>query len=1113
MRRPATTLLTIGLVSSLLVVPGRPAVARSTAGPRVAGELGGTVTLITGDKVDVIPGAPPKVTPAPERAAMRFRITTEAGRVRVIPLDAVSLLAAGKLDPRLFDVTELIRSGYDDTRRPQLPLIVQRTAAARSAAVTLAGGSGRRELPSIGAFSVQESKRDAVTFWKSLSGAGTLRAEVGKVWLNGLRHPTLDKSVPQIGAPAAWSAGLTGRGVTVAVVDTGIDAQHPDLIGKVAAAKNFVDAPAGDQVGHGTHVASTITGTGAASGGGYRGVAPDARLLDAKVCLEQDCPEDAILAGMEWAAVEQQAAVVNLSLGSADAPGDDPLEQAVNALSAQHGTLFVVAAGNSGHQGGGGTIDSPGSAASALTVGAVDKQDVLADFSGRGATSDGLVKPDVTAPGVDIVAAKAAGTEAGTPVGDHYVSLSGTSMATPHVAGAAAILLQQHPDWTGAQVKAVLTGSAKPAGGSGAFDQGAGRIDVARAIKQQVTATPASLSFGLARWPHEDDPVQTKTIAYRNSADTPVTLDLELRIAGNPAGLFTVSPQRLVVPAGGTAEATVTADTRSGTVPAGRFSGQLVASTDGTTVSVPVGVEKETEMYPVEVTTIGRDGKAPREHLTFFDRIGDCGTDLYCGGYLYGAGTPTATLRLPPGDYTVADFSTVTGNDWTLLMHSVLTIGTESALTLDARKAKPLAMSVPKATARLMEQNLVVARDVHRGPGSALTYFQPGDAEHPIYVTDLGPPAPSTDVVSIAYARFAEPGPAGDFANSPYEYNVAAYRLGQVLDGVQLNPRQQDFATVNGAYAVDTDVPDEGKTMHWPHPADATLDYAVPTTDARELVSTLPFRRTEYYLTHGLAWSSTFVARAADGSSAGPWLFDSERSVYRPGRTYQQQWNKGVFGPRLISPPIMPNGLARGARRVGDQLILGLSLRSDSNPLHVNEPKLPSGSAKLYRDGELVVDWPRAAYVAADVPPAGASYRLETRVETPWSQRSTTVETAWTFRSAHVDGSAALPFMAVNFTPPLDDHNQAQAGSRFVVPVSVQRQPGAPAVRVKNLTVDVSTDDGKTWRAATVHQVGDGWRAEVDNPRGAAVSLRSVAEDVEGNKVEQTVLRGYVVKR
>jgi Subtilase family len=119
------------------------------------------------------------------------------------------------------------------------------------------------------------------------------------VWLDGKKRLTLDRSVPQIGASAAWRAGLTGTGVKVAVLDSGYDPTHPDLKDLVIASKNFSAEPdIVDHVGHGTHVASTIAGAGAASGGEYQGVAPGAQLMIGKVCEESGCQESAMLG--EW---------------------------------------------------------------------------------------------------------------------------------------------------------------------------------------------------------------------------------------------------------------------------------------------------------------------------------------------------------------------------------------------------------------------------------------------------------------------------------------------------------------------------------------------------------------------------------------------------------------------------------------------------------------------------------------------------------------------------------------------------------------------------------------------------------------------------------------------
>ena len=140
-----------------------------------------------------------------------------------------------------------------------------------------------RHLPVVNGAAMTVDKAKAATF---LSGVTSARSAAGveKIWLDGKREISLDQSVPQIGAPTAWQAGYTGKGVSVAVLDTGIDKSHPDLASQVAGAKNFTEESDEDLVGHGTHVASTIAGTAAASSGKYKGVAPDAKLYDGKVC-------------------------------------------------------------------------------------------------------------------------------------------------------------------------------------------------------------------------------------------------------------------------------------------------------------------------------------------------------------------------------------------------------------------------------------------------------------------------------------------------------------------------------------------------------------------------------------------------------------------------------------------------------------------------------------------------------------------------------------------------------------------------------------------------------------------------------------------------------------
>ena len=290
----------------------------------------------------------------------------------------------------------------------------------------------------------------------------------------------LDKAVPLIGADKVWASGYTGKGVKVAVIDTGVDASHPDLNGdKVVAWVDFVNGRTTpyDDHGHGTHVSGTIAGTGNASGGQYRGVAPNASLMEAKVLSGDGSGCDAnIIKGIDWA-VQNGAQVISMSLGSTehDQAIDDAVTGAVN-----QGVVVVVAAGNSGPNSN--TIASPGDCPSAITVGASDRNDTIASFSSRGPSYYGSMKPDVTDMGVGLVAAKATGTnpKKGTK---YYVAMSGTSMATPMTSGVVALLLQANGSMTPSQVKAVLEKTAKPLGGSVPnYNYGYGRVDAKAAL-------------------------------------------------------------------------------------------------------------------------------------------------------------------------------------------------------------------------------------------------------------------------------------------------------------------------------------------------------------------------------------------------------------------------------------------------------------------------------------------------------------------------------------------------------------------------------------------------------------------------------------------------------
>lgn len=571
------------------------------------------------------------VQPGPGRSNVSFRGHAGPDGYLVVPSDAEAALAAGELDERLFDVKYLVDNGYGDTggaSAGQVPLIVryqQRMAAAtvHQKAAALPASTTPLTLGGINGAAVRVDKKHAGSFWAAVRGTGAAPAPSGlahpkaaaparlgdglsKVWLDARVTSLDDVSGPQIGAPTAWAAGYDGTGVDVGVIDTGIDATHPDLAGKVVASQNFVPAgsPGGgdptdvtDRFGHGTHVASIIAGSGAASGGRYRGVAPGAGLIIAKALDDTGTGSDStIISAMQWEAATAHAKIVNMSLGSDGASdGTDPLSQAVNDLSAQFGTLFVVAAGNSGPDTK--TVGAPGAATAALTVGAVDSHDQTTSFSSRGPRlGDGGLKPEIAAPGLNIVAARAAGTSLGEgslpgdgPIDQFYTAASGTSMATPHVAAAAAELAEQHPDWTGAQLRAALVGTSH-ALGDDVYDYGAGRLDIGRAITQKVFDDTPSVS-GDFLLPVTGDPV-TRTVTYTNTGTTDVTLDLATDLVSGGAavtGLVSVSPGTLTVPAGGTASTVLTLDV-SGRK-SGVYTGRLQATdAAGDHLTVPIGI-------------------------------------------------------------------------------------------------------------------------------------------------------------------------------------------------------------------------------------------------------------------------------------------------------------------------------------------------------------------------------------------------------------------------------------------------------------------------------------------------------------------------------------------
>ncbi|MEW6188603.1 MAG: S8 family peptidase [Actinomycetota bacterium] len=297
-------------------------------------------------------------------------------------------------------------------------------------------------------------------------------------------YATLDTSVPLIGVPKIWEEGYTGKGINIAIIDTGVDKSHPDLFPRVVATKDFTLEGFRDFNGHGTHVAGIAAGSGASSKRRYRGVAPEANILAAKVLKGDGTGRMSdVMAGIEWV-LEMGAHIINLSLGSeGPCEGTDALSETCDAAVGQ-GVIICAAAGNDGPKKY--TIGSPGCAKNVITVGASTDRDKVARFSSRGPTADERLKPDVVAPGVDIISCRADEVLMGKPVNDHYTSATGTSMATPHVAGLCALLLQAKPVASPLLIKEAFIHTAKDLGVN-QYAQGVGRIVAEDALRYVET--------------------------------------------------------------------------------------------------------------------------------------------------------------------------------------------------------------------------------------------------------------------------------------------------------------------------------------------------------------------------------------------------------------------------------------------------------------------------------------------------------------------------------------------------------------------------------------------------------------------------------------------------
>ncbi|NUT37069.1 MAG: hypothetical protein HOV79_28770, partial [Hamadaea sp.] len=595
---------------------------------------------------------------------------------------------------------------------------------------------------------------------------------------------------------------------------------------------------------------------------------------------------------------------------------------------------------------------------------------------------------------------------------------------------------------------------------------------------------------GTAVWPHGDDTPIAKTVTYANSGTGDITLQLSVK--GTGLELFSLSASSVTVPAGGTASVTFTADTRVD-VPDGLYSGQLVGTADGVSVSVPFGVEKEAESYTLTLDHIGRDGTPSTDHAT--DLVSEAGAFLSVWG-------SQTSIRIPAGRYFLITHVWGENGEMTTLVHPKLILDKDTTQVLDARIAKPV--TITSAGGAFDEGEL--STDVRFQPTPDFSFsFSAGGMASRGYYTGQVTGEKVTDVRTNVSAFLWQNGPDGDHVDAPV-FHYGIWRAADTFPtGYTARIGANGLATQKAVYRENV-----------PGATGVAFTFAFTNPDDGAWATGLPFHtplhRTIYYDTAGY-YGSNFDEMVEDGMEITHWATQSDVTRrYGPGKTPKVTWNGGAFGPAFGSPASPVDFVTRR----GDLLIVNAPLFGDGAG-HPGWGTYASASAKLYRNGVLIAD-EQTPWLELEVPAEEAEYRVELSV-TRDARLGSAISGAWTFRSGHTDpdgpnyGFVRLPVTSVGFAPELDDRNYAAASPVAMVPVVVGTHSGIETPALRRLEVEISTDDGKKWKSvAVVRTPSGGWYAFVPHKAGTFVSLRVHGVDASGHTVDETLIRAYQVR-
>ncbi|HEV2952997.1 MAG TPA: S8 family serine peptidase, partial [Candidatus Dormibacteraeota bacterium] len=771
----------------------------------------------------------------------------------------------------------------------------------------------------------------------------------------------------------------------------------------------------------------------------------------------------------------------------------------MNSLSAQYGTLFVIAAGN--HQPGSPPnltyIASPGAADAALTVGAVDSSDQLAAFSNVGPRlNNDALKPDITAPGVNVIAARAVnGTFpplAGEP---QYTELSGTSMATPLTAGAAAILKQEYPTWSHDRLKAALVNSAKP-GPFTVYQQGGGRLDLASATTSTVLQQSGTADFGLIPWPQNQPPVSHQ-ISLGNGGNAAATFNLTVQLNDPngqpaPAGLITLSQTTVTVQPDGASSVGLTLTPHSGAT-IGGYSGYLTATQQGGSMVLhtPIGFFFEQQSYNLTMHVHDRNGQ-PTTGLVDISNMDNIRTYQN-----YASISDGQVLRLPAGHYSV--LSILNDNvGMTLSMvgnPQVDLTSADATVSLDAAAADPITLSRPP-TATLN--------------GALMEY-----SAHPVGVGQSG----NTFLLQIgnnpqSWGLFAQPMAAPSTGALDFD---TRWQLSDGSTNYDLLFPEQSGIAANLQYTINP-----GSLATVTYPIDALRSgqqvmvglfsdpfYTVFATSINFTTVTLPTVYTVKVSTSSVYWAADlFMATSGDSTQMlTPYLY------YAAGQTSSHTLLQSPLRPSAEFPSYV-------IRNSDGTLEAALPQLVDSGGLELTGFLLNSSASStlsLSKNGVQIATT-GSTDLRVPVPTTSAAYAFQEDVDlsaTSWAGLSTHTHTVLGFNSDSTSNGAYVPVLTADYGATVSSSNGLSVANGKVAPltVTIAHQSGGNPGTINAFSAQTSTDDGQTWHAATVAG-GAGGIYTVDPgqlPSSGYLSLSISAGDSAGASLQQQITRAYLL--